>query len=116
MGTRVTLGGQSALRDHVEVGDGAMVAACAAVANDVAGGTIVSGMPALPHRQSLREQAAIRRLPDLVVQVRKLQEEINQLRGQVPPARIQRIGKRQSNAGELTFRGIARARIIKANN
>jgi UDP-3-O-[3-hydroxymyristoyl] glucosamine N-acyltransferase len=87
LGTRVTLGGQSALRDHVEVGDGAMVAACAAVANDVAEGTIVSGMPALPHRQSLREQAAIRRLPDLVIQVRKLQEEINQLRGQVPPAR-----------------------------
>ena len=62
-----------------------MVAACAAVANDVAGGMIVSGMPALPHRQSLREQAAIRRLPDLVIQVRKLQEEIKQLRAQLPP-------------------------------
>jgi UDP-3-O-[3-hydroxymyristoyl] glucosamine N-acyltransferase len=85
LGTRVTLGGQSALRDHVDIGDGAMVAACAAVANDVAGGMIVSGMPALPHRQSLREQAAIRRLPDLVTQVRKLQEEINQLRSQLPP-------------------------------
>jgi UDP-3-O-[3-hydroxymyristoyl] glucosamine N-acyltransferase len=85
LGTRVTLGGQSALRDHVDVGDGAMVAACAAVANNVAGGTIVSGMPALPHRQSLREQAAIRRLPDLVIQVRKLQEEIKQIRAQLPP-------------------------------
>ena len=51
------------MRDHVDVGDGAMVAACAAVANDVAGGTAVSGMPALPHRQSLREQAALRRSP-----------------------------------------------------
>jgi hypothetical protein len=33
----------------------------------------------------LREQAAIRRLPDLVIQVRKLQEEIKQIRAQLPP-------------------------------
>jgi len=37
------------------------------------------GMSALPHRQSLREQPALRRLPDLVVQVRKLEEEIRKL-------------------------------------
>jgi UDP-3-O-[3-hydroxymyristoyl] glucosamine N-acyltransferase len=79
LGARVVLGGQVALRDHVQVGDGAMIAACAAVANDVAAGEVVAGMPALPHRQALREQAAIRRLPDLVVQVRKLEEEIKRL-------------------------------------
>jgi UDP-3-O-[3-hydroxymyristoyl] glucosamine N-acyltransferase len=61
-----------------------MVAACAAVASDVAAGEIVSGMPALPHRQSLRENAAMRRLPDLVVQMRKLEEEIKQIRAQLP--------------------------------
>ena len=41
---------------------------------------IVSGIPALPHRQTLREQAAVRRLPDLVPQVRRLQEEIDKLK------------------------------------
>ena len=85
LGTRVTLGGQTALRDHVHIGDGAMVAACAAVASDVASGEIVSGMPALPHRQSLRENAAMRRLPDLVTQMRKLEEEIKKIRAQFPP-------------------------------
>jgi UDP-3-O-[3-hydroxymyristoyl] glucosamine N-acyltransferase len=79
LGARVVLGGQVALRDHVRVGDGAMIAACAAVANDVDAGEVVAGMPALPHRQALREQAAIRRLPDLVVQVRKLEDEIKRL-------------------------------------
>jgi UDP-3-O-[3-hydroxymyristoyl] glucosamine N-acyltransferase len=79
LGAKVVLGGQVALRDHVQVGDGAMIAACAAVANDVAAGEVVAGMPALPHRQALREQAAIRRLPDLVVQVRKLEEAIKRL-------------------------------------
>jgi UDP-3-O-[3-hydroxymyristoyl] glucosamine N-acyltransferase len=79
LGTGVVLGGQAAVRDHITLGDGSMVAACAAVADDVPPKTIVSGTPALPHRQSLREQAAFRRLPDLVVQVRKIQEELDRL-------------------------------------
>ena len=83
LGSGVVLGGQSAIRDHVTMGDGSAVAACSGVAEDVQPKTIVSGLPALPHRQSLREQAALRRLPDLVVQVRKLQEELEQLRKQV---------------------------------
>lgn len=80
LGAGVVLGGQSAIRDHITMGDGSAVAACSGVAEDVDAKTIVSGLPALPHRQSLREQAALRRLPDLVVQVRKLQEQVDELR------------------------------------
>lgn len=80
LGAGVVLGGQVAVRDHVTIGDGAMVAGTSAVAEDVPPRAIVSGTPALAHRQSLREQAAMRRLPDLVVQVRKLQEEIEALK------------------------------------
>jgi UDP-3-O-[3-hydroxymyristoyl] glucosamine N-acyltransferase len=80
LGTGVVLGGQTAVRDHITIGDGAMVAARSAIANNVPAKATVSGMPALPHRQSLREQAALRRLPELIVQVRKLQEEIEALR------------------------------------
>jgi UDP-3-O-[3-hydroxymyristoyl] glucosamine N-acyltransferase len=82
LGAGVVLGGQTAVRDHITVGDGAMAAACSAIAEDVDPKTIVSGTPALPHRQSLREQAALRRLPDLVVQVRKLQEAVDELKKQ----------------------------------
>lgn len=85
LGAGVVLGGQTAVRDHIQMGDGAMAAACSAVAENVDPQTIVSGTPALPHRQSLREQAALRRLPDLVVQVRKLQEELENLRKRVAP-------------------------------
>jgi UDP-3-O-[3-hydroxymyristoyl] glucosamine N-acyltransferase len=80
LGTGVVLGGQTAVRDHITLGDGAMAAACSGVAEDVAPKAVVSGTPALPHRQSLREQAALRRLPDLVTQVRKLQEEVEALK------------------------------------
>jgi UDP-3-O-[3-hydroxymyristoyl] glucosamine N-acyltransferase len=79
LGAGVVLGGQVAVRDHVTIGDGAMVAACAAVADEIPPKSVVSGMPALPHRQNLREQAAMRRLPHLVVQMRQLQDEIAKL-------------------------------------
>ena len=80
LGAGVVLGGRVSVRDHVTVGDGAMVAATSAIIEDVDPKSFMSGTPAMPHRQSLREQAAMRRLPDLVVQVRKLQEEVEALR------------------------------------
>jgi UDP-3-O-[3-hydroxymyristoyl] glucosamine N-acyltransferase len=80
LGAGVALGGQTAVRDHVTLGDGVASAACTAIAQDFPAGTTVSGLPALPHRQSLREQAALRRLPDLIVQVRKLQELVESMK------------------------------------
>jgi UDP-3-O-[3-hydroxymyristoyl] glucosamine N-acyltransferase len=85
LGAGVVIGGQSAIRDHIQIGDGAMTAACSAVAEDVEPKTIVSGMPALPHRQSLREQGLLRRLPGLFDQVKKLQEELTRLNSEPPP-------------------------------
>src|SRR5581483_1810630 len=80
LGAGVVLGGQSAVRDHITMGDGSMLAACSGVMDDVEPKQIISGLPALPHRQSLREQGALRRLPELITQVRKLQEEIEELK------------------------------------
>ena len=79
LGAGVILGGQVAVRDHAVIGDGARAAATAGIVKDIPAGQTVSGTPALPHRQSLREQAAFRQLPELIVQVRKLQEEIDRL-------------------------------------
>jgi UDP-3-O-[3-hydroxymyristoyl] glucosamine N-acyltransferase len=79
LGTGVVLGGGAGVRDHVTLGDGVMVAGRAGVASSVPARTQVSGMPALPHRQNLREQAALRRLPELLVQVKKLQEQVARL-------------------------------------
>ena len=86
LGNGVVLGGQSDVRDHVTMGDGSMLAACSGVMEDVAPKAVVSGLPALPHRQSLRENAALRRLPELVVQVRKLEERLAKLEGGDKPA------------------------------
>lgn len=81
LGSGVALGGQCAVRDHVQLGDGAAVAACAGVAADVPPATAVGGAPAVLNRQFLREQAALRHLPDLIRQVRKIQEELKMAKG-----------------------------------
>ena len=56
------------------------MAACSAVSEDTEPKSIVSGVPALPHRQSLREQGALRKLPDLIVQMRKMRDELDELK------------------------------------
>jgi len=81
LGAGVVIGGQSALRDHIAIGDGAMIAARSAVAADIPAKTIVSGMPALPHRQTLREQGELRKLPELRAQVKAMQKQIEKLLG-----------------------------------
>ena len=83
LGNGVVLGGQAAVRDHIKMGDGAMAAGCSGVAEDVEAKDVVSGVPARPHRQQLREQGSVRRLPELAQQVRKLNEEMRALKAKL---------------------------------
>ncbi|HEY3244550.1 MAG TPA: UDP-3-O-(3-hydroxymyristoyl)glucosamine N-acyltransferase [Phycisphaerae bacterium] len=79
LGHHVVLAGQVGLSDHIVLGDGATVVACSCVARDVPPGMCFGGNLAIEHRKSLREQAAMRRLPDLVAQVRRLIKRVEQL-------------------------------------
>ena len=79
LGQRVMFGGQVGVRDHVTVGDGAIAGARTAIHHDVPAGSIVLGVPALQRRQALREQAALRRLPDLLTKVKKLKQRLDEL-------------------------------------
>lgn len=83
IGNGVILGGASVVRDHVHIGDGVMAAGHSVIADDVAPKMVVAGMPAVPHRQFLRENGAIHRLPENLVLARKLQEEIEKLKAEV---------------------------------
>ena len=66
------IGGQAGLADHLEIADGAMIAAQAGVIRSVGERTIVSGSPAQPHEASLRTHALVLRLPELRQQLRDL--------------------------------------------
>jgi UDP-3-O-[3-hydroxymyristoyl] glucosamine N-acyltransferase len=65
------IGGQSGVDAHRTVGRGARVAGKSGVTSDVAPGETVSGYPARPHREAMRAQATLFRLPGVL---KKLQE------------------------------------------
>jgi UDP-3-O-[3-hydroxymyristoyl] glucosamine N-acyltransferase len=62
VGDGAVLAGQVGIVDHVAIGAGAQVLGRSMVTKDVPAGAVVSGSPAGPHREALREQAALRRL------------------------------------------------------
>lgn len=76
IGDGAVLGGQAGVGGHLTIGDRARVGAQAGVTADVPTGETYSGYPARPHRESLRAQGSVFRLPRLVERVRKLERAI----------------------------------------
>jgi UDP-3-O-[3-hydroxymyristoyl] glucosamine N-acyltransferase len=81
VGRHVTLAGQAGLSGHITIGDGAVVGPQAGVAQSVAPGAVVSGSPEMPHRQWLRVQRSLPRLPELRRQVAELERRLAALEG-----------------------------------
>ncbi|MDH3272778.1 MAG: UDP-3-O-(3-hydroxymyristoyl)glucosamine N-acyltransferase [Gemmatimonadota bacterium] len=73
IGRGVWFGGQSGAINQLEIGDGAQVTVQTGVTRDLAPGETVSGIPSRPHREYLRTQAQISRLPKLVERVQRLE-------------------------------------------
>lgn len=76
IGKYVTFGGQAGINGHIRIGDGATIAAQAGVFGDVPPGVMVSGYPARPHREALKGQAAVARLPRLLQRLRALERAV----------------------------------------
>jgi UDP-3-O-[3-hydroxymyristoyl] glucosamine N-acyltransferase len=64
--------GQAGIAGHVTIGAQARIAAQAGVFGDVPAGQSWSGYPARPHREALRAQAALFKLPSLLKRIEKL--------------------------------------------
>lgn len=76
IGTGVVLAAQSGVADHLTIGDGAVVGGKAGVASDIEGGATVSGAPAIPHKEWLRGQLSIAKLPDLKRRLKALEKKV----------------------------------------
>ncbi len=76
LGVGVVCGGQVGIVGHLTIGDGTRFAARAGAAGDTDAGETVSGWPAVPHKRWLREQAALRRLPDAITELRDLKKRL----------------------------------------
>ncbi|HEY9844187.1 MAG TPA: UDP-3-O-(3-hydroxymyristoyl)glucosamine N-acyltransferase [Candidatus Obscuribacterales bacterium] len=70
IGDHVTLAGQTGVAGHLQIGDGVIAAGKSGITRDVPAGQKISGFPAQEHRKELRQQAALRRLPEMLEQLR----------------------------------------------
>jgi UDP-3-O-[3-hydroxymyristoyl] glucosamine N-acyltransferase len=76
------LAGQAGIAGHQTIGRGARVAAQAGVFGSVPAGETWSGYPARPHREALRAQAAMFKLPSLLRGLERLLAEREKKNGQ----------------------------------
>ena len=84
LGDGVVLAGGAGIKDHVHLGAGARIAAMTGVGRDVAPKeTLMGALYGMPQKQFLREQAAMRRLPELSKQVKELQKQVDALRAAI---------------------------------
>ena len=74
IGDYVKIAGQVGTRGHMTVGSRVTIAGQSGVWGDVADGAIVSGNPARDHREDLRREVMIRRLPKLIARVEALEK------------------------------------------
>jgi UDP-3-O-[3-hydroxymyristoyl] glucosamine N-acyltransferase len=79
LGMGVVLAGQVGVAGHVKIGDGARVGGQSGVFNDLEPGVTVSGTPTRPQRDYLRSMAALHQLPDLLKELRRLSQRVEEL-------------------------------------
>ena len=72
----VTLAGQVGIIDHLKIGKNSIVASKSAVYESLKPNSFVSGTPAKPHQNRLRQEVVINKLPDLLNRIRKLEKNL----------------------------------------
>jgi UDP-3-O-[3-hydroxymyristoyl] glucosamine N-acyltransferase len=75
IGNGVVLAGQVGVRDHITIGDSAIVGAQSGIGNNIPGGQVYSGSPAIPHIKWLRSQSIYSRLPELMKRLQELEKK-----------------------------------------
>lgn len=79
IGSGVTLAGQVGIVGHISIGNHAKVGAKSGVARSLSDGETVSGIPALVHKDWLRLQAVLPKLPQIVKKLKDLEKRIETL-------------------------------------
>ncbi len=74
----VIIWGQSVIDKNIRIGAKAQIMATSAIGKSMEGGKTYFGAPAVEYRKKWKELIAIRKLPELVERIKKLEKKINQ--------------------------------------
>ncbi len=76
LGKSVIVGGQAGIVGHIEIGNNVMIAAQSGVHEGIGSNNIVAGSPHRPHRDWLRTQACIAKLPEMRKTIKTLSQKL----------------------------------------
>ncbi len=88
IGDYVTLAGQAGITGHISIGNAAIVAAQAGVTKSVKPNEIVSGYPAMAHRDANHIYVLNRKLPEMYETIKYLQNELKILKNKLKDKNI----------------------------
>lgn len=83
IGRHCTFGGQSATAGHIKVGDNLTVGGRGGLTGSIEGNQVVSGAPAIPHKDWIKASLVFPRLPEMRKDLMRLQKELEQLKNQL---------------------------------
>lgn len=83
IGDRVTLAGQVGIADHAEIGDDVIVGAKSGVTKRIPPGGVFLGYPAVPHLTFKRSAAAVHRIPQLLIAIKRIEARLASLESTV---------------------------------
>jgi UDP-3-O-[3-hydroxymyristoyl] glucosamine N-acyltransferase len=83
LGRHVIIGGQSAIAGHLTVGDNVMLGGQSGITGNTEGGQILSGTPAIPHKEWLKAATVFPRLPAMRKTIAALEKRLAELEDQL---------------------------------
>jgi UDP-3-O-[3-hydroxymyristoyl] glucosamine N-acyltransferase len=79
VGNNVIFAGQCGSAGHLTIGDNSVFVARTGIISDVPAGSFYAGFPARPHREWLKGEASVSRVPELIKKVRDLEKRLEEL-------------------------------------
>ena len=90
-GSHVVMAGRVGVRDHVHIGDRAVIGAMAGILADVEPDVRIVGIPATPEKEQMRIQIALQRLPEMQKVFKEMQKSFEQLQKEVETLKAQAV-------------------------
>ncbi len=79
IGDRAILAGQASVKDHIDIGKDAIVSGTSGAMRDVENGGVVTGTPAIPHREFMTQVVLLRKLPKMYNEMKSMKKKIEEL-------------------------------------
>ena len=79
IGNNVTVGGQVGIGGHIKIGNNIMIAAQSGITGSLKDNQVLGGHPVVPLQENLKIQAGMKKLPELLKRVKKLEQEVKSL-------------------------------------